>query len=148
VAVVDLDDVELLHDAAVQAHLLSFELGKHHFAKVNCHQREQLFLSLQISLALLNGILNFVHVSRILEESSDCLFARLDVVDVGLGRLNLSFEGVDGRGDVPEFDDGAGERAQIVDLSLDPVVEIGEGISQVFDRVTQALDQVALLVVV
>ena len=147
-AVVDLDDVELLHNAGVKAHFLALELRENRLAQVDRHQRKQFLLSLEVALILLQRRLDFVHIARTLEESVHRLFARRQVLNVGLGAFDLFLDRFDGGLRAFELVDSEAERAQIVDLTLDPVVQIGEGVPDVFHGVLQALDQVALLMVV
>ena len=81
-AVVDLDDVELLEDTAVECKLLILEDGKHLAANVNAHDVVELALGVQIALIPLQVILDLVYISRVLEKSTHRLFTSLNILDI------------------------------------------------------------------
>ena len=88
-AVVDLDNVELLEDAAVESHLVSLEAWKYLASKIDTHDVIQLTLGLQISLIALKIVLDFMDISCALKESVHRFLACLNVLDSRLASLNL-----------------------------------------------------------
>jgi len=80
-AVVDLNDMELLKDAAVKSHLVVFEAGEDFAAEVDAHDIVELGLCLQIALISLEVVLDFVHITSALEKSVHRFLASLDTLD-------------------------------------------------------------------
>ena len=93
-AVVDLDNVELLDNARVEAHLLGFKARENCLAKVDSEAVVKLGLTFQVSFKLLKFALDCVHISRVFEKRVHSLLALLDVVDVSLGLLDFVFHGL------------------------------------------------------
>lgn len=62
-AVVDLNDVELLNDAIVKLELVVLEAGEDLSAEVHAHNVVELFLSDKITLIPFLVVLDLVHVS-------------------------------------------------------------------------------------
>ena len=122
VTVVDLDDVELLNDAAVQLHLFSFELGQDSLREVADHEEVKLGLGFKVTLVSLDLVGDCMHISSAFEHGAHCLLASLDVVHVSLTLLDLLFERKDSITLGFDLDESSIERAKIVDFALDPVV--------------------------
>ena len=88
-AVVDLNDMELLKNAAVELELVVLEAGKDLAAEVDAHNIVQLLLGDEIALVPLQVVLDLVDVTRVLEQSSHGFLAGLDVLDISLGSSDL-----------------------------------------------------------
>jgi|Transcript_47841 hypothetical protein len=146
--VVDLDHVELLDDAAVQAQLLCLELGEGVLADVDQGQSVKLLLRLSLTLVPLQLVLDGVHVARVLEQRVHGLLAVSDVFNVRLGLSNLLGRGSDGGLSGLELVKGSLEGGKVVNFTLYPVVQVSERVPQVVNGVAQRLDQVTVLHVV
>lgn len=66
-AVVDLNDVELLKDAAVKLELVVLEGGEHLAAEVDAHNVVELSLSDKITLIPFLVVLDLVYITGVLE---------------------------------------------------------------------------------
>ena len=139
-AVVDLDDMELLENATVQLELVVLEGGKDLAAEVDAHDIVQLLLGNEIALVPLQVVLDLVDITRVLEQCSHGLLASLDVLDISLGSSNLLDNILIGCLYFLERSKGNSEGGEIIDLSLEPMVKISEGVPQVLDGVLEALD--------
>jgi hypothetical protein len=146
--VVDLDHVELLDDAAVQAQLLCLELGEGVLADVDQGQSVKLLLRLSLTLVPLQLVLDGMHVARVLEQRVHGLLAVSDVFNVRLGLSNLLGRGSDGGLSGLELVKGSLEGGKVVNFTLYPVVQVSERVPQVVNGVAQRLDQVTVLHVV
>mmetsp|Transcript_5350 Transcript_5350/g.6575 ORF Transcript_5350/g.6575 Transcript_5350/m.6575 type:complete len:225 (-) Transcript_5350:565-1239(-) len=146
--VVDLDHVELLDDAAVQAQLLCLELGEGVLADVDQGQSVKLLQRLSLTLVPLQLVLDGVHVARVLEQRVHGFLAVSDVFNVRLGLSNLLGRGSDGGLSGLELVKGSLEGGKVVNLTLYPVVQVSERVPQVVNGVAQRLDQVTVLHVV
>ena len=135
VAVVYLDDVELLQDAAVQSQLVGLEARKYLASKIDTHDVIQLTLSLQISLIALEIVLDFMDISCALKKSVHRFLACLNVLDSRLASLDLFLDGQHVSLSRLDLVERSSEGSEIVDLSFEPMVEVGEWVSEVGDRV-------------
>ena len=88
-AVVDLDDVELLDDARVELHLVVLESGSNLASKVHSNKVVKLLLTYQIALIHLKVALDLVNITSVFEQSVDRLLAGLNVLDIGLALNDL-----------------------------------------------------------
>lgn len=87
------------------------------------------------------------HVSNIvgvLEESCDGFFALVDGLNVLLGGFLLLGQFLDSGGHFPTLIQKVLEGSQVVEFSLDPVIEVGEGVSEVLQGVEHRLFKRAL----
>lgn len=146
-AVVNLNDVELLDDAAIEVELLGLELGKHSLGQVVEHEEVQLGLSFEITLVSLDLVSDSVNISSALEHGAHCLLSGLNVLHVSLTLSDLFLESSDGFSLGLELTESSIERAHIIDLALDPVVKVSEWVPQVVDSVLEALNQVLMVLV-
>jgi len=147
-AVVDLNDMELLYNARVKAHLLLLEAREYSLSEVNSEAIMKLDLLLEVSLVLLQPALDRMDVTRVLGKGPHCLFASLDIFDVRLGLLDFGPDRLDSISDGLELDEGGLEGAEVVNLALDPMVQVRERVAQVVRRVLQRLDHVAVFSIV
>ena len=88
-AVVDLDDVELLDDATVESELLGLELDKRHLTNIDKNESVELLSRRQLKLVPLLLVLNGVYIVGALEHSVHGLLTSSDVIDVSLGLSEL-----------------------------------------------------------
>ena len=93
--VVDLYNVELLHNARVQAHFFCLKAREDLLAQVDSNAIVELLLALKVSLVLFKFALNSVDVARVFEKGIHSLFTLLDVVNVSLGLLDFVFHSFD-----------------------------------------------------
>ena len=147
-AVVDLDYMELLEDTTVKSHLVILELGHDLATEVDKKDISELLLGFEITLIPLNIGLDLVNIVSALEHGAHSLLSGLNVADVRLALGDLLDESVDASLHIFALIEGNIESVQIIDLTLDPMVEIGEGVSEVLRSVLQALKEVAILGVV
>ena len=130
-AVVDLDYMELLKDAAVQSNLVILEVRHHLAAEVDEKDVCELLLGLKITFISLNIGLDLVDIISALEQGTHGLLSSLNVSDVRLALFDLLDESCNSSLDALAFVEGRIKGVQVVDLSLNPVVKISKGITEV-----------------
>ena len=147
-AVVNLNDMELLEDARVKSQLVVLEAGKNLATEVDSQQVVKLLLGFEVTLVSLEIVLDLVDITGALEESVHGLLTSLDALNRRLAGGDLLGDGVDAGTDGLELGESGSESRKIIDLSLKPMIKVSEGVSQVVDGVLQALSQVASILVV
>ena len=130
-AVVDLDYMELLKDAAVQSNLVILEVRHDLAAEVHKKDVCELLLGFEITLVPLNIGLDLVNIIRAFEQGSHGLLSSLNVSNVRLALFNLLDESLNACLDALALGEGGVESVKIVDLSLNPVIKISEGVTKV-----------------
>ena len=130
-AVVDLDYMELLKDAAVQSNLVILEVRHDLAAEVHKKDVCELLLGFEITFVPLNIGLDLVNIIRAFEQGSHGLLSSLNVSNVRLALFNLLDESLNACLDALALGEGGVESVKIVDLSLNPVIKISEGVTKV-----------------
>ena len=130
-AVVDLDYMELLQDATVQSNLVILEVRHHLAAEVDEKDVCELLLGLKITFISLNIGLDLVDIISALEQGTHGLLSSLNVTDVRLALFDLLDESCNSSLDALALIEGRIKGVQVVDLSLNPVVKISKGITEV-----------------
>ena len=130
-AVVDLDYMELLKDAAVQSNLVILEVRHDLAAEVHKKDVCELLLGFEITFVPLNIGLDLVNIIRAFEQGSHGLLSSLNVSNVRLALFNLLDESLNASLDALALGEGGVESVKIVDLSLNPVIKISEGVTKV-----------------
>ena len=130
-AVVDLDYMELLKDAAVQSNLVILEVRHDLAAEVHKKDVCELLLGFEITFVPLNIGLDLVNIIRAFEQGSHGLLSSLNVSNVRLALFNLLDESLNAGLDALALGEGGVESVKIVDLSLNPVIKISEGVTKV-----------------
>ena len=144
-AVVDLDYMELLQDATVKSHLVILEVGHNFAAEVGDKDVRELLLCFEITLVPLNIGLDLVNIISAFEQGAHGLLSSLNVPDVRLALSDLLDESFNSLLHTFALIKGRVESVQIVDLTLDPMVEISERVSKVLRSVLQALEEITIL---
>ena len=130
-AVVDLDYMELLKDAAVQSHLVILEVRHDFLAEVDKKDVCELLLGFKITLVSLNIGLDLVNIISSLEQGTHGLLSSLNVADVRLALFDLLDESLNACLDALALVEGRIESVKVVDLSFNPVIKICEGVTEV-----------------
>ena len=130
-AVVDLDYMELLKDAAVQSNLVILEVRHDLAAEVDKKDVCELLLGFEITLVPLNIGLDLVNIISALEQGSHGLLSSLNVSNVRLALFNLLDESLNASLDALALVEGRIESVKVVDLSLNPVIKISEWVTEV-----------------
>ena len=130
-AVVDLDYMELLKDAAVQSNLVILEMRHDLAPEVDKKDVRELLLGFEITLVPLNIGLDLVNIISALEQGSHGLLSSLNVSNIRLARFDLLDESLNASLDALALCEGRVESVKIVDLTLNPVIKISEGVTEV-----------------
>ena len=130
-AVVDLNYMELLKDAAVQSNLVILEVGHDFLAEVDKKDVCELLLGFEITFVPLNIGLDLVNIISSLKQGTHCLLSSLNVCDVRLALFNLLDESLNASLDALALVKSRIESVKIVDLTLDPVIKISERVTEI-----------------
>ena len=148
VAVVDLDDMELLNNAAVKSEFISLEARQNFSSKVDEHEGVELLCGLLFALITFELVLDSMDIVRALEHGVHGLLACSDSLNVSLCLSDLLCDSLACRLLGLKLIEGSLERAEVVDLSFNPMVQVRERVAKVLDSVTQAFNQISCFLII
>ena len=148
VAVVDLDDMELLNNAAVKSEFISLEARQNFSSKVDEDEGVELLCSLLFALITFELVLDSMDIVRALEHGVHGLLACSDSLNVSLCLSDLFCDSLACRLLGLKLVEGSLERAEVVDLSFNPMVQVRERVAKVLNSVTQAFNQISCFLII
>jgi hypothetical protein len=148
VAVADLENVELLLHALVQLELLGLEHWQGVFAEVDRQEIHQRLACHDVLLKLVDLAFKLGHVILVFQRGAKSLVASVQIINILLGGRLLLLERKQVFFDLMARADSVDQSLNVVELTLDPVIDVDKAVSEVAVGVGHALLEAAVVGVV